>query len=391
MDYRTKPLRAGTLVFSALGVCLATFFITSCANNTGPQYTDPPPAAFVYVSSSDNASNEQISAFAADSEGKLTPVTGSPFPGTGAYMAVNKKWLFSSDTVNIYSFSIAADGGLKQVDSINAQQFNGYAVGGPVYLFFDRTGSTLYDFDIYGSQAANNTYQFFDIDQQSGVLSYLGATSAASADWQTPLTFTGDDHFAYGSSCYHGFQNIYGFSRDSNGTLSTLDTIAPFPSTPNGAYCPYWAASDAYSHLAISLTPNEELTNTGPTQLATYTVDSAGNLSTSSTSDNMPPIAVGDVLDMKISPSGKLLAVAGTGGLQVFHFNGPNPITPFTPVLTSDSIAQVAWDKDNHLYALSLSAGELLVFTATPVAVSPASGSPYITPNATNIAVLPET
>jgi hypothetical protein len=37
----------------------------------------------------------------------------------------------------------------------------------------------------------------------------------------------------------------------------------------------------------------------------------------------MPALALQYQLDMKISPSGKLLAVAGYGGLQIFHFNGP--------------------------------------------------------------------
>jgi hypothetical protein len=37
-----------------------------------------------------------------------------------------------------------------------------------------------------------------------------------------------------------------------------------------------------------------------------------------------------------MSPSGKLLAVAGTTGLQVFHFNGSNPIKPYTGLLTKN-------------------------------------------------------
>jgi hypothetical protein len=44
-----------------------------------------------------------------------------------------------------------------------------------------------------------------------------------------------------------------------------------------------------------------------------------------------------------------LLAVGGSGGLQVFHFNGRRPITRFTGLLSKDEVDQVAWDNDNHL------------------------------------------
>ena len=60
--------------------------------------------------------------------------------------------------------------------------------------------------------------------------------------------------------------------------------------------------------------------------MATYTADSAGNLTTNSTYSNMPSVLVGAVVDYWMSPSGKYLAVGGTSGLQIFHFNGANPI-----------------------------------------------------------------
>ena len=72
----------------------------------------------------------------------------------------------------------------------------------------------------------------------------------------------------------------------------------------------------------------------GPPQLATYTADNSGNLHTTSTPANMPQTAVGTVTDLKMAPSGKLLAVGGTAGLQVFHFNGSSPITHGTGLLT---------------------------------------------------------
>ena len=50
---------------------------------------------------------------------------------------------------------------------------------------------------------------------------------------------------------------------------------------------------------------------------------------------------------MNMSPSGKLLAVAG-GGLQVFHFNGASLIAKYSKVLTADPIDKIRWDNNNQ-------------------------------------------
>jgi hypothetical protein len=92
-----------------------------------------------------------------------------------------------------------------------------------------------------------------------------------------------------------------------------------------------------------------------------------------------------------MSPSGKLLAVGGDAGLQVFHFNGSKPITHYTGLLAQDEIDQVFWDNDNHLYAISSISGKLFVFTITPTSHRQAPDSPYTIINPQNIAVLPKT
>jgi len=57
---------------------------------------------------------------------------------------------------------------------------------------------------------------------------------------------------------------------------------------------------------------------------------------------------------MSMSPSGKLLALAGHPGLQIFHFNGAAPITAYGSTwLPSVNVDQLGWDKINHLFALS--------------------------------------
>ncbi len=87
------------------------------------------------------------------------------------------------------------------------------------------------------------------------------------------------------------------------------------------------------------------LTVVGPPQLAVYTQDDSGNLTTASTSANMPKTQVTAVTDIWMSPSGKLLAVAGTTGLQVSHFNGSNPIKSYTGLLTKNEIDQAFWEQ----------------------------------------------
>ena len=66
-----------------------------------------------------------------------------------------------------------------------------------------------------------------------------------------------------------------------------------------------------------------------PPQLAAHTADREGNLSTTNTAANMPKTSVGSVTDLNMSPSGKLLAVGGTGGLAVQvsgNYNGQNQL-----------------------------------------------------------------
>jgi 6-phosphogluconolactonase (cycloisomerase 2 family) len=365
------------------------------AEENGNAAASTSPASYLYVSSAPSSQKNEINAFSVASDGKLTAIPGSPFSaaaGYGGSMAANGKYLFITNGVDIVSYSIASDGALHRVASIDAQRFNQSDCGGPVYLFLDRSGTILYDQDIY-SDCANNAYQFFGVDGSTGALSYRGMTSESSPVFDVPLSFIGNNEYAYGSFCYHYEPSIFGFVRNSDGALTLASMNAPMPIAPNGGfYCAYMAAADSANHVAIPLSPlNQAWQAEGPTQLATYTAESAGNLTTNSSYANMPKVAVGGVTDISMSPSGKLLAVAGSGGLQVFHFNGANPITHYTGLLTKDPVDQVdavSWDKDNHLYAISQSAGKLFVFTITPTSYSQAAGSPYTIAKPEHITVL---
>jgi hypothetical protein len=62
-------------------------------------------------------------------------------------------------------------------------------------------------------------------------------------------------------------------------------------------------------------------------------------------------------------------------------------------MLPTVGIDQLAWDNDNHLYALSYSSGELYVYTAIPTSIKEVTGSPYKVENAygiTGLIVVPK-
>ncbi len=363
-------------------------FSSESASGGGSQ-----PATFVYVASNESANSNEIAAYQSDSNGQLTPVAGSPFAVNAAYMTASGNYLFTTDGTNIYSYTVASDGSIAQSSSINANQSNPNRCGSPISLFTDRTGSTLYDLD-YVSDCANNQYGSFSIDRSTGALTFIALSSAASPVFNKPLTFLENDMYAYSASCWHYIQEIYGFQRNSDGSLtlvSDLGSAPPMPSPPPGdTYCPWLAAADTSNDVAITLTAMNvsSFQADGPTQIAVYSADGAGNLSTNSTAADMPGVAVGNVSDMQMSLAGNYLAVAGTG-LQVFNFNGANPVTQLTGLLTNTPIDQIAWDKSNHLYAISHSAGQLFVFIVTSSGASQAPGSPYNVTAPVNIAIWP--
>jgi WD40 repeat protein len=354
------------------------------------------PDAYVYVASSLNNNSVQTYAFSAAADGTLTPLAGSPFATGVALMAANRNYLFGTDGIDIDSFSIASDGTLQQVASINAQQLNGQLsngtyCGGPQALFLDPTGTTLYANDYHGNICANNAFQFFDPNSSSGQLTYLGVSSAASPEFLGALSFIGNKIDAYGSSCYHYKALIYGFERKSDGTLTSLNMNPAMPAAQSGDfYCPYLAAADTGNDVAIPVQPLDDASwqPVAPYQLAVYTADGSGNLTTTSTYSNMPSISAGFVRAIAMSPAGDLLAVAGTEGLQVFHFNGADPITPYTGLLATDEVDQIFWDNDNHLYAIGQASGKLFVFTLTPTMNSQAPGSPHTIASPTSMVVL---
>ncbi len=347
------------------------------------------PVGYVYVSSTPNNSNtNEIVAYAVDANGRLSPVAGSPFSEDVASMAVNGKYLMAAtrSVPDIDAFVIEPDGALRYSASTEYAQYNAGSAdcGVAGQIFFDHTGSNLYVMEYDGSDAcANNIYASFTVDKAKGDLKYLGLASTGTFPGvNTAAYFTGSNVFAYAadnSACM--YYELFGFTRGSNGLLNVLGDVAkntPAPPTGVSGFVPDIAAADPTNHVAVVMQPaNPPGCASGSLQLATYTADSTGYLTTTSTAANMPPTAITSVYDLKMAPSGKLLAIAGQEGLQIFHFNGANPITAYTGLLTSDSINQLFWDNANHLYAISQASDKLFVYTITPTGYAAAPGSPY--------------
>lgn len=364
--------------------------------------------AYVYVNVTEGNTAE-IYGFAADSKGGLSGIPGSPFPGFAdvGYWAGKNGYLFATDGTTdgttdatyIDSYSVSSIGVPTKVAKIKVAGQNVRVC----CLFLDRTAEDLYDYEVdYGG---NNYYRSFRIDRSTGRLTYLGGLNVGySSGPGGKMSFAGDNLYAYQAlnsclywSCDWG---VLGARRNSKGKLIGSSAGSNPPTAKDGDYyLADYAGADSTHHVAIAVQAVSQIYpfgNDGLPQLATYTVHSDGSLTTDSAYWNMPTTAnqgYWGPYDVEISPSGKLLAIAGTAGLEVFHFNRSKPITPYTGLLENDQIDQCLWDNDNHLYAISSKSNRLFVFTVTPTGYYQAPGSPYVIGpvTGTQVIVLPMT
>jgi len=341
--------------------------------------------AYVYVAHNPkNSSTNQIAGFAAAANGKLTSIAGSPFREDVDAMAVDGGHLLAVNhsQPNIDTFVIESNGALRYEASTDYAK---HSVNDncPIanQIFFDHTGTNLYVQE-FNADCANTGVASFWLNKTSGKLSYLGldVTGAFPGD-NNAASFTGNNRYAYtavNSDCM--YYTIYGFKRGSNGLLTDAGSVANLPTPPPNfrRFIPDLVAADPYNNVAVLMQPaNPPGCSSEPLQIATYTANSSGVLRTRSTYANMPSTLIANPSDMKMSPSGKLLAVAGKEGIEVFFFNESYPAARYTGLLTKAPISQIFWDNSNHLYGISDATNKLYVFTVTPTHVSHAPGSPY--------------
>lgn len=391
------------LAMSVAMVCtlVAVSQLRASDENSKEDAVERSTVAFVYVSSIPKGSQvPEVVALAMEKDGRLHPVPGSPYPEPLGAMAVNGSNLMGADwnRGDIDTYRIESDGSLTRLGATNYAQYNnpgGTECGAAGQLVFDHTGSDLYVQEYNGSNAcANTVIASFGVQKPAGGLNYLATdvTGVFPGVWDAP-SFIGNNKLAYvaeDDSCM--YWSIYGFQRNSNGSLNSINFKFNLPTPGPGfrMYIPYLTAADPTNHLAMTVAPaNPPGCTGGPLQLATFTVEANGNLTTTSNYKNMPTTHIVSPYDLKMSPSGKLLAVAGQEGLQVFHFNGANPITHYTALLTSDPVNEMFWDNDDHLYAISTNTGKLRVYTITPTSFKENPGSPYSISAPQDLAVQP--
>lgn len=364
------------------------------------------PVANVYVSTTSGTN-----LYHAASNGKLsTAVSGSPFQTVGEIIGSNGKYFITLGNVDIHSYKVASNGAIEgQVSTIDTQNYNGVNCGATNGAVLDHTGQNIYVLlDLSGSCGA---YQTFSIAKTTGGLSFKTAAvnnniglnyccSVPSLPVSEPFAYSVEQYF-YCDGCKTTFG---GFKHLSNGELENLGSglvspIGPKPQSANLTLSPITIAADKSNHLAVIGVWYDENAQqyTDGIGLVSFTVESNGDIKSTNTWKEMPEP---DILpnDMRMSPSGKLLAIGGSGGLQVLHFNGAAPITTYGGLLTTTEIDHVYWDNDNHLYALSDAynmysspegKAELYVYTVTPASITEAPGSPYHIAGSNGLVVVP--
>ena len=307
-------------------------------------------------------------------------------------MAVNGKYLFAPDGVYIDSYLIGSNGALKKVSTINAAAYDSYDPQA-AYVFsvgMDHSGSALYAsiFDDDG-----DPFESFKVNGSNGQLVYNGQQGTPTHESASyPLSFIGNDKFGYEALGFFEDSAIVGFQRDSDSSLTSLGQSRTFPiAKPGDCFLTQFSVADATNHLAVAVEPATDCPaggEDGNVQIAAYTVDSQGGLSTNSTYRNMLTTPFTYVTWMTMAPSGKVLAVAGDNGLQLYHFNGASPVTKFTGMVATHQIDQMYFDNESHLYALSKRDGKVFVYTLTSTGVTYVGG--YSVPSPQYLIVQPK-
>jgi hypothetical protein len=381
----------------AASLACATALAVGVFTPSSPAIAQNTHVAYVYVSnlvSPDTSTKHDLYAYGARSDGSLYRVTGTPFNYDIKDLWDNSHYLFGLSGNQIDSYWISSTGAPQLVGTIDAAAHATNFCGGIGPLKVDHSGRGLYN-PIAQGDCMGFSYQSYGISSTTGKLTYKATTDQVFLG-QSEVDFLGNNLFAYSPICtefdHEEVGYITGFKRASDGTIQTIQVANP-PLTPKNTsndYCPLTMATDPTNHMAVLQQEVDFFSDPyGTPVIATYTATKTGNLTTTSTYSNMPHTRAGSRV-MRMDPSGKLLAVGGTNGLEIFHYHGANPATYAKTLLTSGSIDSLYWDHNNHLYALTSSnigRGKLYVFTVTLTGAHQAPGSPHSIPNPDSLIV----
>lgn len=349
----------------------------------GGSSSAPATVAFVYVGGGSLNGSGMISGFNITSDALAHPLTGSPFSGPAGSVVTNGTFVFATDGTNIQTYTRNSDGSLVRGPSISGVAHNDTPTDSAVgSLMTDRMGQNLYAAEINFQGADNDAYAQFAIGN-GGALNFL-TNSAINVNAGSHLTFSQDNRFAYGQGCFFINWDLFGLARQADGTIQFFNDNAAIPTTgnPNDTLCPENSSASARNFLAEEV----GIIGNGATTffLVTYKINNDGTLSLVPNSN--VPTTISPVL--AFDPAGNNLAVAGTGGIQVFNLNDSGVLAPLgAPQQTAVKFDDAKWDTTGHLYAIGNSA--LYVFNFTNGALSMAAGSPYTVTSEGSLTVLP--
>lgn len=354
------------------------------------------PVAYIYVSSNYSGSSNRVVGYAANANGQLTQISGSPWADNLYYLADNGTYLFGTSNVpdsigkNLFSYRIESNGALHYLGATNIH--NGSSATTCDYaadLLMDRTGSYLY---IYATEVDCNSeaaYVSYAVNS-SGGLNFLGSTQGNAFGLDAPLNMAADNGYAFSSPDYDQYGTICSFKKQANGNLVENNGQYYCDSTPwpsgepsnwNSSYGGIVTADPASNNLAMNMLYYDQ-NGTQYNKIETIAINTSnGTLTSSSTFSNMPETAVENVSDLEISPSGKLLAVGGSNGIQIFNFNPSGQASADTGLISRAPITKMHWDNSNHLYAISNADNAIHVFTVTPSSAAEVAGSPWSVPH----------
>ena len=356
------------------------------------------PVAYIYLSSNYSGAENRVVGYAANAEGKLTEIPGSPWADRLSYLATTGGYLFGSTNIasdngkNVFSYKVESNGALKYIGANNIQDGGSQNLCNVANnLMLDHTGSFLYIFvHDEGCNSNGGAYQSFAVNKSTGLLNYLSLTDPVGF-YAYPPTMLGNNGYAFApmGDESDGSGEICGYRKASNGALDfkdnddavqCSDSGSPGLADSNGQY--FFVAADPANHLAASMgftIPTGDIVM----KIATIAINPAnGAQSSNSSGDNMPASDVAyPSTSLAMAPGGKLLAIGGSNGIQIYSFNPLAQALPITGLISAADVTAMYWDTSNRLYAISNADNTLHVFTVTATSAEEVPGSPYSIPN----------
>ena len=339
-----------------------------------------------FVAYAYTASASEIRAYGVNSDGSLAAVSGSPYAASleNSSIVTNGSNLYAiaEDQNNVDIYSINNSSGALALASTASNQND--VSGG---LALDHTGSSLYV--SVGCCDENGGVSVFTVGSGSTAQRIQFANGPAIQP--SPLVFSPNNQFTYFFGCSARVEGVFGYTRATDGTLTSFNPGQPTPPTGNSgeAFCPERLAVSAKGDMAILWVPFA-FASRGQvgteTYVMTYAINSDGTLTAIANSQVKTASSAQNKVALKFDPTGSVLAVAGDGGVQTYSLNGTGTLTPAgAPLNVGVTFQNVAWDNSNHVFATSST--QLYVYNSMSGVLTPAAGSPNA--GDPNLAVLP--